>query len=236
MAPSSSWNSSSKISWRWWRKKTNSLARLMSLITALSFGAGSTGGLQIGGRKATLPPTLSRQGTLLVPGSKPRPLHLRQLLFDRLSSHPLRSSVHGQQQERKPRSRSGLVREATPDLLRRIGASEEGVVGTRSDFLQVTRRDRHGKSPTGFDGTADRRGLLCGVMSKVQLKTPLEGTPGREASLLSKEFAHHPHLRGALLKDRQELSHPMQPSYDHDHKCLHKELLGVEIGSSARAL
>src|SRR5215204_4717294 len=96
MAPSSSWNSSSKISWRWWRKKTNSLARLMSLITALSFGAGSTGGLQIGGRKATLPPTLSRQGTLLVPGSKPRPLHLRQLLFDRLSRETAPAGEEGQ--------------------------------------------------------------------------------------------------------------------------------------------
>ena len=85
-----------------------------------------------------------------------------------LASDPFRSSVHGQQ-ERKPRSRSGLVREATPDLLRRFGAGEEGVVGTRSDFLQVTGRDRHGKSPKGFDGTANRRGLLCGVMAKVQL-------------------------------------------------------------------
>src|SRR5215217_4935581 len=84
MAPSSSWNSSSKISWRCWRKNTNSLARLMSLITALSCEAGSTGGLQIGGRKATLPPP-SCQGTLLVPGSKPRSQHPRQLLFDRLS-------------------------------------------------------------------------------------------------------------------------------------------------------
>jgi hypothetical protein len=28
----------------------------------------------------------------------------------------------------------------------------------------------------------------------------------------------------------------MQPSYDHDHQSLHKELLGVEIGSSAKAL
>jgi hypothetical protein len=34
--------------------------------------------------------------------------------------------------------------------------------------LQVTRRDRRGKSPTGFDGTTNRRGLLYGVMAKVQ--------------------------------------------------------------------
>src|SRR5215208_692393 len=76
---------------------------------------------------------------------------------------------------------------------------------------------------------------LLGKPLGQSLETPLEGAPCGEASLFSKELAHHPHLRGGFLKDRQEFSYPMQPSDDHDHKGLHKELLGVEIGSSARA-
>jgi hypothetical protein len=54
--------------------------------------------------------------------------------------HPLRPSVHGQE-ERKRRSTSGLVREAAPDLLRRSGTGEEGVMGAGSDFLRVVRGD-----------------------------------------------------------------------------------------------
>ena len=71
--------------------------------------------------------------------------------------------VHDQEEERKHRSTSGLVREAAPDLLGRSGAGEEGVVGAGSDFLRVACGDRDGKSPAGFDGTANRCGLLCGV-------------------------------------------------------------------------
>src|SRR5215208_4998260 len=48
-------------------------------------------------------------------------------------------------------------------------------------------------------------------------KTPLEGAPGGETSLFREAIAHHAHLRSGLVEDRQELSHPMQPPYDHDY-------------------
>lgn len=56
------------------------------------------------------------------------------------------------------------------DLLRRLGAGQKGVVEpTGGDFSRVGARGRHGKSPEGVHGEADRRGLLCGVMTKVWL-------------------------------------------------------------------
>ena len=67
---------------------------------------------------------------------------------------------------------SGVVRQGAPDLLRCFGAGEEGAVGTRrGDFLRVGAGKRDGKSPAGVHGKANRRGLLCSVMAKVELKT-----------------------------------------------------------------
>src|SRR5215212_2110323 len=62
------------------------------------------------------------------------------------------------------------------------------------------------------------------------LKTPLEGAPGGETSLFREGIAHHAHLRSGLVEDRQELSHPMQPPYDHDYQSLQEELLRVNDG------
>jgi hypothetical protein len=44
-----------QISWRWVRKKTNSFALLMRLITARSAGVDSTGGRQSSGRMSRYP-------------------------------------------------------------------------------------------------------------------------------------------------------------------------------------
>jgi hypothetical protein len=44
---------------------------------------------------------------------------------------------------------------------------------SRSDFLRIGAASRDGKSPTGVPGKANRRGLLCGVMAKVQLTDTL---------------------------------------------------------------
>jgi hypothetical protein len=59
IAESSSWNDSSKISWRFSRRKTKSLARFISLITFRSSGEGSMGGRQIRGRMGISPPFLA---------------------------------------------------------------------------------------------------------------------------------------------------------------------------------
>ena len=61
-------------------------------------------------------------------------------------------------------------RKPHPYLLRRSGASAQAVVGARTgDFSRVSAGGRRSKSPAGVYGTADRRGLLCGVMAKVQV-------------------------------------------------------------------
>ena len=58
-------------------------------------------------------------------------------------------------------SPNGLVRQEASDLLRRSGAGEKGVVGTRrGGFLRVALGHRDGKSPAGSHGTLNRRGLL----------------------------------------------------------------------------
>jgi hypothetical protein len=65
----------------------------------------------------------------------------------------------------------GLVGEGASDLLRCFGVGQKGVVGTtRGDFLRVGAGKRHGKSPAGVYGKANRRGLLCSVMAKVHLR------------------------------------------------------------------
>jgi DDE superfamily endonuclease len=64
------------------------------------------------------------------------------------------------------------------DILRRSGAGAQAVVGAgTSDFSRVTAGDRRSKSPAGVYGTADRRGLLCGVMAKVQLRAQANRKP-----------------------------------------------------------
>src|SRR5215208_4658873 len=67
------------------------------------------------------------------------------------------------------------------------------------------------------------------------LQTPLECAPGGETSLFREAIAHHAHLRSGLVEDRQELSHPMQPPYDHDYQSLQEELLRVNDGPSPAA-
>src|SRR5215212_9255991 len=62
-----------------------------------------------------------------------------------------------------------MVRQAVPDLLRCSGACAQGVV-VAGDFLRVATAGRHGKSPTAVGRAANRRGLLCSIMAKVQLR------------------------------------------------------------------
>src|SRR4051794_6181815 len=65
-----------------------------------------------------------------------------------------------------------MVRQGAPDLLRCSGVGEKGAVGTtRGDFSRVGAGDRGSKSPAQVHRKADRRGLLCSVMAKVQLRT-----------------------------------------------------------------
>src|SRR3712207_6530221 len=64
---------------------------------------------------------------------------------------------------------------------------------------------------------------------------PLEGAPAGEASLLTKQFAHHLHLRCRFVEDRQELSHFVQPPDDRDHRSLQEKLLRVNGGPSPAA-
>jgi hypothetical protein len=90
-----------------------------------------------------------------------------------LRGHAVRSPVrHGEQHPNS--STSGLVAQIPPDLFGRFGAGAKRVVGAGGDFLRVTPRGRHGKSPQGICGTVNRRGLLCGLMAKVELRCQYE--------------------------------------------------------------
>jgi hypothetical protein len=64
---------------------------------------------------------------------------------------------------------------------------------------------------------------LFGKRSRQGFEPPLKSAPAGETSSLLEKFAHHPHLGGGFVEDRQELSHPMQPSYDHDHQGLERK-------------
>jgi hypothetical protein len=76
---------------------------------------------------------------------------------------------------------------------------------------------------------------LFGQRVGQSLKAPLEGALGRKTPSLRKQLTYFSHLGGVLLEHREQFAHFVQASEDHDHKCLHKEPLGVEDGSSARA-
>ena len=65
---------------------------------------------------------------------------------------------------------------------------------------------------------------------------PLEGAPAGQTSFLLQQIPHHAHLLCGLFEHHQKFVHFMQVSYDHDHKRLDKQFLGVEVGSSARAI
>src|SRR5829696_4380305 len=63
----------------------------------------------------------------------------------------------------------GLVPQERSDLRRCTRHGAKGAVGPRgADFLRVAFSDRHDKSPAGLHGTANRCGLLCGIMAKVE--------------------------------------------------------------------
>jgi hypothetical protein len=64
---------------------------------------------------------------------------------------------------RTDRPKSSLVRQGSPDLLRRSGVGEKAVVGAGGDFLQVIAGKRHYKSPTRVHGTANQCDLLRSV-------------------------------------------------------------------------
>jgi hypothetical protein len=76
------------------------------------------------------------------------------------------------------RAASGVVREGASDLLRRPGVGTKGAVGaTRGDFLRVGAANRDGKSPAQVSGKADRCGLLCSIMAKVQPRDCMKSGP-----------------------------------------------------------
>src|SRR4051795_5711465 len=85
-----------------------------------------------------------------------------------LVGHAVCSPAKGTDLER--RAAGGLVREGPSDLLRRFSAGTQAGVGAGGYFLRVARGYRDGKSAAGSNGTADRRGLLRGLMAKVQLR------------------------------------------------------------------
>src|SRR5215211_2437744 len=83
-----------------------------------------------------------------------------------LAGYSPRTPANGAEHGNRPPG--GMVRQAVPDLLRCSGAGAQGVV-VAGDFLRVATAGGHGKSPTGVGRAANRRGLLCSVMAKVQL-------------------------------------------------------------------
>src|SRR5215212_258171 len=103
-----------------------------------------------------------------------------------LAGHTLGTPTDGVGGRNRPQG--SVVRQAVSDLLRRFSAGAQGVVGAGSDFLRVARRDRHGKSPTRVCGAANRRGLLCSVMAKVELRCLL-GYSNGFARALRRSFA-----------------------------------------------
>src|SRR5215211_5731970 len=100
---------------------------------------------------------------------------------------------------------------------------------TKMMAVRAARSSMRGLPPLGFGGSSGNSGSITSHSSSVTSSLaipspyPLPGFVRR-----TKELAHHLHLGGGFLKSRQELSHPMQPSEDHDHQSLHKELLRVE--------
>src|SRR5215211_4177699 len=84
-----------------------------------------------------------------------------------LAGYALRTPANGAEHGNRPPG--GMVRQAVPDLLRCSGACAQGVV-VAGDFLRVATAGRHGKSPTAVGRAANRRGLLCSIMAKVQLR------------------------------------------------------------------
>ncbi len=106
--------------------------------------------------------------------------------------------------------------------------------------LQSGGIEGHRSSPTlpgleHFHQVASQAVNLIGQPLGQSLQAPLEGAPRGEMSLLTQEFAHHPHLGGGFVEDREQLVHSMQPPYDHDHQSLQEKLLGVEDGPSTAA-
>src|SRR5215212_3901877 len=98
------------------------------------------------------------------------------------------------------RAASGVVREGASDLLRGPGVGTKGAVGaTRGDFLRVGPANRDGKSPAQVSGKAERCGLLCSIMAKVQPRSRLE-TGARVRC--SQGWRGEPHLGGAGLRLR----------------------------------
>jgi len=89
-------------------------------------------------------------------------------LFSLVTLFAHRQTAQSTATVRRAASPGGLVRQATPNLLRCSGVGAQGIVGA-GDFSRVIIAGRHGESPTRARGAADRRALLCCVMAKVQL-------------------------------------------------------------------
>src|SRR5215218_9493176 len=98
-----------------------------------------------------------------------------------LAGYSPRTPANGTEHGNRPPG--GVVRQAVPDLLRCSGAGEKGVV-VAGDFLRVAIAGRHGKSPTGVVRAANRGGLLCSVMAKVELSARAP-SPGRLLPFMS---------------------------------------------------
>jgi hypothetical protein len=124
-------------------------------------------------------------------------------------------------------AQGGVVREAVSDLLPTLWRwCVRSFVGAGSDFLRVIWRDRHGESPAGVCGAANRRGLLCGVMAKVQLRACLVSSRVRLEGAKSASFtrgtaSYEPFLRGIFLSLRSvsiKASDPIGPPHTPEHQ------------------
>ena len=90
-----------------------------------------------------------------------------------LIGHAIRPPAHVRRCGCPPKN--SLVRQEASDLLRRSGGGAQEAVGTGAgDFSRVAAGYRHTKSPTRVRRTANRRGLLCGLMAKVQQRNCLK--------------------------------------------------------------
>src|SRR5215208_90263 len=234
---------------------TPDLDAIIGVRVSSPFGGDQEPLLLLGASEAGLPDV----GGVVVNVSEHEAGFVRQLL-DEVGSHQVVCRVgwgeSGRQWDPNLTDGDGHVQlpAVNPSMPARLGPSRLGVYGAvghlarflvfvvpHSTFrLQSGGLESYCSSPTlpgleHFHQVASQRADLLGQSLGHSLQASLEGAPRGEASLLTKRSAHRPHLGGGFFEDRQELSHLMQPPYDHDHQSLQEELLRVEDGPSTAA-
>src|SRR5215207_3467982 len=89
--------------------------------------------------------------------------------------------------------------------------------------------------PEHFHQVASQAADLLGKPLGQGFEPPLEGASTGETPVLREQIPDTPHLGGVLFEHSEQFAHLVKAPHDHDQKCLHKEPIGVEDGSSARA-